>query len=235
MRTYKIKAIGPHDGYKGMEKDLIGLQVIPADNKEPKYRRDPETVILRKGAAPTVIREAGTFHGVFAIPELEILSTKFDEVYLVISDGDKIIEEPAVPTSVAAIENEIHVLLKKLEEVKGGKPVIVDPSVKIPTEDLQPGEIKPLVAKGSMGVMIVEDESALPKSAVKPGFYQVDEDGNPDPAKPGVEPGFEPVSAEEKRAKFDKADEVAREKQEERDAQAMKDKMAAVRAAKGKK
>lgn len=230
MKAYKIKKFGPHDGYKSMEKDLIGLTVIPVD-KEPKYREEDETAVLRKGAPPVVTKLAGTYYGEFAIPELQILRTKLDEVYLV-GEGDEVENEPK-KAAIADIEAEISKLMKKLAEVKGGEPVTTKPVThKIIATTEEP---KPLVATGSMGVMIVEDDSELRKDAVKSGFYKTDEDGIPDPDKPGEEPTFAPVPEEEKQVKFDKADEVARQKAEAKVAEEMKDKMAKVRAGKGKK
>lgn len=232
MKTYRIKKIGVHDGYKSMEKELKGLAVVPLLDG-PHLREKDEEVVLRKGAAPTIVKFGGTYFGEFSIPELQVQQTHFAEVYLTVSDTDR----PDVPEEdveekqrVAAIDAKIAKLLKERGELDtdaadplgGAEAITVTASL---------GAAKTVTEKTGIGYLVVEDDSEMPKNVPESGWKKLDKNGEPMLDQPGDAPALPPVSAEEKQAKFDRAEETAEEKRRAE----MNEKMAMVRAAKGGK
>ncbi len=210
-KKYIIKKLGKHDGYykadPSLAKKMEGMEVVPVGKLS--FREEAETRIERKGQPAVVIFEEGTYHGYFVIPELHVESTMLSEVYLTVIDGDTGKPEPGdtKKDALEAIEKEIERLSGLLADIRGQ-------ITNKPTTSTIAETAATLIATDSKGTLIVEDDSKLPKTAVTPGFYKVDEDGNPDPSKPGEEPAFAPVSDADKQAKFDRAEAVAEEKRQ---------------------
>ncbi len=244
MKTYKIKKIGVHDGYKSMERELKGLVVVPLLGG-PHFREDDEEVVLRKGATPTVTKLGGTYYGEFSIPELQIQQTHFSEVYLTISDTDKPDEQEEDGENkklIADIDAQIAELLRKRSDIPGAEVVVTEKLINRPVETKIKqtsmaeaaktlGEAKKITEKTGIGYLVVEDDSDMPKDAPESGWKKTDKDGEPILDQPGEEPAFAPVPEEAKQAKFDRAEEVAEAKKQEE----INEKMAKVRAAKGAK
>jgi hypothetical protein len=217
-KKYTIRKIGVHDGYykadPSLAKKMIGMEVIPVvENGRTllHYRDEDETKIVRKGQEPIVLFVEGTYYGEFSIPELHVVRTRLSEVYLTVIDATTGKAEDSLDETkkdaVEAIEKELERLAALLEDVKHGKP----------SKHTSIAEVAAtLIAADDKGTLVVEDDSKLPKNAIKPGFYQTDEDGNPDPSKPGEEPAFAPVAEEAKQEKFDRAEAVAEEKRLEK-------------------